>query len=226
METTKLIVEYLIIGLLTCLSILFLIFNVMPADVQTIWLAFSQNSSLTGITMVAMLLPAAYGSGLIVEYLGMLPFESQFDVVKERRFPAYVQQNLAWLSKNSLFKNSIPDLRSLPKNAGRRMYGEMRFFVLMNSALLYQEIERHLNQVRILRSLTIVVFFFIVGMIVRLVTSGVSILSVLGLLAFILLLIFNIRAILHRFNQYCRAIERSFKALVIDDAGGKPRRTS
>ena len=224
METTKLIVEYLIIGLLICLSIIFLIFNIFPNDIQSVWLTITQYPSLVGAGVIGMLLPIAYGVGMVVEYLGMIPYEGRFNVVKEKRFPIYIEQNLDWLTKTPLFKKFPKDHLAIPIGTGRKLYGEMRFFVLMNNAYLYAEIERHHNQIRILRVLTFVETFIIVGLIVQFVTKGISSPALATLVAFILLLISNIGAILYRFNHYCRAIERSYKVLSLDELNKTSRK--
>jgi hypothetical protein len=223
METTKLIVEYLIMGILICLSIIFLVFNISPNEAQSFWLVITQYPFLLGAGGIAILLPIAYGIGTVVEYLGVLPYEGQLGRIKEKRFQVYVEQNRDWLTKEPLFKKHINN-QPILKGASLKLYGEMRFFVLMNNAYLYQDIERQINQVRILRVLSIVEIIFTAGLMVQLVTNGVSLPTLCGLILLILLIVLNIGAILYRFNHYCRAVERAYKVLSLDALGKKNKK--
>jgi hypothetical protein len=217
MDTTKLIVEYLIIGILVVLSIVFLVFNISPQEFIPVVDLMNPNASLIGTTaFIIILLPIAYGIGIVAEYLGMLLYEWRFNAVKEKRFSPFVERNFSWLLKEELFKDLVKKDRPVPAGIGLKLYGEMRFFILMNSTYLYAEVERQLNQVRILRSFTIAEIIFVLGFAVQLIMGGNFVSASIGLISMILLIVSNIAAVDYRFNHYCRAIERSYKALKLE----------
>ena len=56
----------------------------------------------------------------------------------------------------------------------------------MNSAYLYAEVERQLNQVRILRSFTIAEIIFALGFAIRLITGGNFVSASIGLIGMII----------------------------------------
>jgi hypothetical protein len=221
METTKLIVEYLVVGILVCLAISFLVFALSPINIQSSWLLIVQDASLI---VVIILLPISYGVGLVAEYLGMVLYEKYFDAVKEKRFPAFIRGNKDLLTESALLAKYAQTKDQIPRDAGKKMYGEMRFFTLMKNAPLYAEIESHVNQARILRTLTIAEILFLVGVIIQLVRTGFSLLPFIVLFFLVFLLVFNILAILHRFNRYCRAIERSYKVIMLDELNNPVRK--
>jgi hypothetical protein len=217
MDTTKLIVEYLIIGMLVVLSIIFLAFSISPQMFTPIWSFLNPNESPVGTTaFIIILLPIAYGIGIVAEFLGMLLLEWRFNIVKEKRFPPFFEQNQKWLLKEELFKDLIKKDNIIQKGTGLKLYGDMRFFTLMNNSCLYAEIERQLNQVRILRSFVIAEIIFAISFAIQLIAGSNLVFALIGLATMLLLIISNIGAVNYRFDHYCRSIERSYKALKLE----------
>ncbi len=218
METTKLIVEYLIVGLLVCLATIFLVFIILPDGVLALWTTVTAPSSSAGAAILVMLLPIAYAVGIVVEYLGMLPYEAHFNAVRIKRFPLFVERNRDWLAKNPWFKKQVKDSHAISAQVSLRFYGETRYLVLMKNAPLYEDIERHLNRARILRALTVVELLFLAGLIFQFIWRGINAPSLTGFIVLILLMGLNISAVNHSFHRYCRAIERSFKVIALGTA--------
>lgn len=221
METTKLTVEYLIVGILISLALIFLVFNIVPGEMNSLFEIIANYPSAVGTSLVIIFLPVSYGVGLISEYLGLVMYENQMRKVKEKRFPKYIQDNLDWIKNAPLLQKYSVKNQSIPEGAGEKYYGEMRFFVLMNNAPLYAEVEAHINQARIIRVLTIAEIIFIAGFIIQFATKGITLTGITCLVIVMIFFILNIRAIISRFERYCRAIERSFKVLSLSAPKGK-----
>ena len=218
METTRLTVEYLIIGILVSVAILFLFASTSPLEMQALWVALVQSLSLINVGILILILPVFYGLGIVTEYLGMFLFDGFLARIKDRRFEKYISDNLSWVSKSRLLSGFVEQGTAvLPEAAGQRMYGQMRFFILMNNAYLYEEIKAQINRYRILRALIIVEILFIIGFLIRLLGQGLNSLSLFFSAFIIVLLVITIRGLMDRYNRYCRAIEHSFKALALDE---------
>ncbi len=218
METTKLTVEYLIVGVLIFLAILFLAYSIAPAEIESILQSIIQFPAFVGTGFVVIILSISYGIGLVVEYLGLLMYEKQLKTIKDKRFPIYIQQNLDWIKGSPLLGKFSKKDQSTLKGTGDLIYGDMRFYILMNSSSLYAEVETHLNQARILRVLTIAEIISILGFVIQLITNGINLLSLVFLVTVLVFFVMNIRAIINRFERYCRAVERSFKVLSLSEA--------
>lgn len=224
METTKMTVEYLIIGIIVSLALIFVVFNVSPADIQALWSTLIQGSSLTSTIIIAMMLPISYGIGVVVEYLGLLMYEVRLRKIKENRFPKYIEQNLEWLEKSPLLVKYVRLHPSIPKDSGDKMYGEMRYFALMKNPVLYADIESQINQARVLRVLTIAEILVIIGLVIGFFTRGIGLFSMILFGLDITFLIINYFAVINRLTRYCRAIERSFKVLTLTEISVKTRK--
>lgn len=223
METTKLTVEYLIIGILVSIAAIFLLFNIAPIQMQTMWNTLLQYPSMTSTGIIVMISPIFYGVGIVAEYLGMLAFDGYLDKIKEERFSNYVSRNRNWLGKSRLLSTFAKKEKAIPKGSGKQMYGEMRFFVLMNNSFLFGEIKAQIDRYRIIRVLIIAEILFIIGFLVHFAVIGIDPLSASLIITIIILLLITIRAMFDRYNRYCRAIEHSFKALSLDEFNPKLR---
>jgi hypothetical protein len=214
METTKLTVEYLIVGILICLAIIFLVFNIAPWNMDGLTKLFLADPSILSASLIIIIfLPISYGVGLVAEYVGLVMYEGLMRKVKKARFPIFIEANLDWITKSPLLEKYVRKDQPVPDDAGEKSYGEMRFYVLMNNAALYAEIESHINQARIIRVLSLAEVIFILGFVAHVMKNGLTSFSSLGILLVAILLIFTFKAIKSRFDRYCRAIERSFKVL-------------
>ena len=131
MDTTKLIVEYLVIGILVVLSIAFLGFSISPQEFKPILDLINLNSSIVGTAaFIIILLPIAYGVGIVAEYLGMFLCEWRFNAVKEKRFSPFVRQNLKWLLKDWPFKDLVKKDQPIPDGTGVNSTGKCVFLYL------------------------------------------------------------------------------------------------
>jgi len=92
----------------------------------------------------------------------------------------------------------------------------MRFVVMMKSyEAPYREVEAQINRLRLVRVLFFEEAVILVGLFELLLRSP-SWALFLGCLALIALSALNFWAIDYRCNMYCRAIERSYRALVLE----------
>ena len=221
METTKLTVEYLIVGILISLAIVFLVFNIMPDETGNLFQQIVSVESGISASLLIVFLPVSYGVGLVAEFLGLIMYEGQMRKVEEKRFPKYIQDNTDWIKNSPLLEKYAQKNRAIPKDSGEKTYGEMRFFILMNNSALYSEVESHINQARIIRVLTISELIFILGFGIRFFTQGFVLSNIVGILVVIAFLAANVLAIISRFERYCRSIERSFKVLTLANAKKK-----
>jgi hypothetical protein len=96
-----------------------------------------------------------------------------------------------------------------------REYGLMRFYVLMTSSQLYQDIASHLHRYRLMRISFIAEVILIIAIIVELYREiTLPMLVAPGILIIVVYL--NVLVIRDRFKRYCWAIEKSYRVLVFD----------
>ena len=92
----------------------------------------------------------------------------------------------------------------------------MRFYVLMKNPELYEDISSQLHRYRLLRMLFLAVVLFIVGIAVQMIYESSPFLSC-ALMFLIVIAVLDVAVIYDRFNRYCRAIERSYTVLMLDN---------
>lgn len=220
MKTTALIIEYLMAGVLVDLALALCVASFFPIQIETILASFNQYESLpVNVLLTTVFAAVAYGTGIFTEFLGFSLFEGFHDEIKRKRIIKYVKD----LKENKMKLDESPILRILEetepdgitKEQARKCIGPMRFYVLMESPILYQDIAYQLHRLRLIRIL------FIAEVIVMVAVSyqlyQLTSLPLAGLFGFLLLTIYaTFKAILHHFNRYCRAVERSYRALIYE----------
>ena len=219
MKTTVLIVECLFGGVLVLLALVLLIASLFPQPVGALGSLLSECEFFDSTwSILAVILGAvAYGVGLISEYVGGEVFEWLLRRIKRTRLAKYLRANHANLNKSPIldeYQSVRPEEIVVTKEA-TKLIGEMRFHVMMESPDLYREIESQLNRFRLIRVLFLVEVIVTLAITIRMLRSYTPFLGcLLGLiLAFACA---TVAAVGRRFDRYCRAVERSYKVLVLD----------
>ncbi|MCI0489164.1 MAG: hypothetical protein L0229_21435, partial [Blastocatellia bacterium] len=109
---------------------------------------------------------------------------------------------------------SAEELDEKLKNTAAACIGEMRFYVMMKDSTLYAEIDSQISRFRLVRILFLVELILFIAIIWQWHRGLGFILKCsvpLAIIAF-----FNLIAIGARFNRYCRAVERTYKAIMLD----------
>ncbi len=221
MDTTKLIVEYLVSGALIVASTLFAIASWFPNNVRILltspneqYPTFANEVILAFVLIIFIAL--SYGVGIVSEYIAEQTFEWLFDRIKRKRILKYVKTDEAILKNSPIFGSFLRqpkekrDLDSL-----ENYIGKMRFFVMNHSTLLYAEIAAQISRFRLIRVLflvEVVTFIAIIGLWVNDSTQFWPFAFALALIVAIASA--NVMAVRSRFNRYCRAIERSYVVLM------------
>lgn len=237
MKTTVLIVEFLVAGILVSLAVVFCAYSIFSDDITGIFNDFHQvfhdstketfneyqNLPLsTSILVTTIFIAIAYGVGILSEYIGLSIFEGRLDTIKKNRMRKYLKElkeNGADLEKNPILKKfeGIPP-EKITKKQAISCIGSMRFNVLKESPELYQDIASQLHRLRLIRILFLVEVILLVGIVClvgrSLLNGDFSLLSMGALIFFGAVAYANFRAIMSRFDRYCRAVERSYKALM------------
>jgi len=81
---------------------------------------------------------------------------------------------------------------------------------------LYREVETQINRLRLVRVLFFVEVLLSIALAVRLMIAGWSWATLAWLEILAILALLNFDAVQYRFRMYCRAVERSYKVLVLD----------
>ena len=226
MRTTMLFIEFLMGGILVLVALIFLV-SVSPSKEQAIIDLFDENGCLSGgVLLSTIFVAAAYTIGIVSEYITRGLFEGKLDEIKINRMRIYLKENYENLRKSPILKKylKIP-LNKIDAEIGKKealeCIGPMRYHVMMENSELYQEIESHLHKLRLTRILFLVVGLFFIGTVCRLFVTrylyqdfSLFLLAVLVLLAPTAYI--NFRAIKDRSDRYCRAVERSYRVLVLD----------
>lgn len=218
--------ELSIVGILILSAIVVLFFSFFPGALKEI-LDFMEDEIHKPI-LIALTIPVlafAYAIGLIAETLSRCVFDRWHEHIKSKRMKKFILNNQALLFSNPFFRdNSKTETKDAKIKEG--IYGELRFFVMMKSEQLYKEIAAQLNQLRVIRVLFIFLSLSLIALgvlSIRQPGSSPEIFIPLTVLTLIFWLA-NIWAINERFNRYCRAIERSYKTLLVDEKDIKIKR--
>jgi hypothetical protein len=220
MGTTKLTVEFVISGVIMSLAVfllansLFTVFDDLLTfiDAHSAWI--SANWGLLAIIGTSI----SYGLGVVSEYLGLVAFEWLLNKVKEKRMQELISSDSVIIQKSPLLLQykSDDDIQMTCKEVSA-FYGDMRFHVMMENSRLYTQIEMYMNRFLLIRVLflaeVIVLVSFLIGTI-----KAFSALMASGLIFVALIAWANFYAVKYQFEYYCRAIERSYKALLIGTA--------
>jgi hypothetical protein len=217
MKTTAIMIEFLVAGLLVLLALFLLALSFFPTEMQLFLdqINKSQHWLAKAPFLITVLISVAYGFGVLFEYLGVIAFEWKHEMIKRKRIDTYYKKNDSILKNNPIFKDYKSNASDQNNKKNGSYHGEMRFYVLKENSSLYSEIELQLNRLRLIRVLffvTTILLIAILGQLFLKFTVGKLMLS----LFILMITFFNVIAIRHRFNQYCRAIERSFKMLMLE----------
>ena len=226
MRTTMLFIEFLMGGILVLVALIFLV-SVSPSKEQAIIDLFDENGCLSGgVLLSTIFVAAAYTIGIVSEYITRGLFEGKLDEIKINRMRIYLKENYENLRKSPILKKylKIP-LNKIDAEIGKKealeCIGPMRYHVMMENSELYQEIESHLHKLRLTRILFLVVMILMFAIFFRLqhaqnLQSDDSLFLVIMLEFLALAAIATIKAVKDRSDRYCRAVERSYRALVLD----------
>lgn len=217
MKTTALIIEWLVAGVLILLAVISLVFSLFPVETRELLAGFGRLSSLlTNEVVLATIVTAiAYAVGVLSEFAGWIAFEWWLDRIKMSRLPKYLRRNHAILKQSLLLAEYLATPpKALDLSTASALYGEMRFDVLMRSPRLYKEIESQINRFRLIRVLFLVELILFLAVVGQLLRGSLPML--MGTMVLIIVIgCVNVVAIGYRFHRYCRAIERSYKALLM-----------
>ena len=220
MDTTKLIVEYLVAGTLMLVSTLFAMTSWFPNDVKRILTSSAQQQTTFAnpVIFATIFIALAYGIGIVSEYIAEQIFEGLLDNTKKKRMSEYVSTHetimkdspiLGSFAKQPKEKRNLDDLASC--------VGKMRFFVMNHSALLYADIAAQISRFRLIRVLFLaeaIAFIAIIGQ----VRYGLTLFWFVAFALIIFITSANYMAVRSRFNRYCRAVERSYMVLMFERA--------
>jgi hypothetical protein len=214
MKTTAIMIEFLVAGLLVLLALFLFALSFFPGEMQLFFdqIGKAQHLPDKAPFLIVIIISVAYGFGVLFEYIGVITFEWIHKIIKRKRIKDYYDSNEPILTNNPIFKNYNSNALNQNDKKKGSFHGEMRFYVLKENSALYSEIELQLNRLRLIRVLffvTVILLAAVLGQLFLKFTVGKLMLS----LFILMIAFFNVIAILHRFNQYCRAIERSFKML-------------
>ena len=227
MRTTMLLVEFLVAGILVLLALIFLGISIFPSKEQAILDLFHQEYCLSaGALLATIFVAVAYPVGVFSEYLTRDFFEDKLEEIRMNRMRIYLEENHANLRKSPILEKyaSIPptDISTIiTKEEARKCTGPMRFHVLMENTELYREIESQLHRLRLMRTLFLVVVLFLAAAVSRLIVTwylhqDISLFLLVVIVFFVLAAFADFKAIKDRSHRYCRAVERSYRALVLD----------
>jgi len=225
METTKVIIEYVIAGILMIFALVLLFMSIFSVTFDTIGKFIISIpsadktsdiiSSANGLISSICFLAVAYSLGVISEYMGMISLEWMIEREKKSRFPKFIDQNLKDLDKSPLLKGFENKTKKEIESHALQLYGQMRFHVMELSETLYAEIENQLNRVRLTRVMLLVEVIFIISLSIQLFSSSInSNVATVMFVTMITLSIITFQSIKKRFERYCRSIERSYKEIV------------
>jgi len=216
METTKLIIEYVVGGVVVSLALLLLAWSLFPAEVLEMVVSLNQSQSsllTTGGVATALFAAVVYAVGVISEFVGESAFRRRFDRVRGERFAKYIGENRELFDKDPILGKLAEDpATKIDLDAASQCVGQMRFHVLMKSPSLYTDIDSQLNRLRLIRVLFLAELI-LTGAIVALLLRHFSVYLVCSLLLVIVVGVANWMAVTQRFHRYNRSVERAYRAL-------------
>jgi hypothetical protein len=216
MQTTALIIEYLVGGTLILLGLFYLVCGLCPGHTQS-WLQTCQALKEQTILVTFVLAAVAYAVGVISEPIGRMLFEwFPHRWIACWRLSKYLKEYRLQRDRSPLFKGRKDE--DLVRKANE-VIGQMRFHVLKENPQLYHEIESQINRLRLLRVLVVAELLALVATGWHLwqnPSSGI-LRCVLGALLSVTLA--NLVAVCNRLARYARAVERSYAELVFCSGG-------
>lgn len=227
MRTTMLLVEFLVAGILVLLALIFLGISMFPSKEQAILNLFDQDFCLSaGALLATIFVAVAYPVGVFSEYLTRDLFEKFLDKTRMKRMRTYLKENRKNLKKSPIlgkYSEIPPGIidEKITMDEARKCIGPMRFHVLMTNSDLYRDIESQLHRLRLMRTLFLAIALCFLAIISRLIVTWyqhreISLFLLVTLVFFGLTAYETFKAIKDRADRYCRAVERSYRALVLD----------
>jgi hypothetical protein len=209
MKTTAVMIEILVAGVLVFLALFLLAGSLFPSDMQSFLCKINNPQHWFAKTpfLIFIFIPIAYGLGLLFEFIGLILVEWWLKMIKRKRIGEYYTKEKEFVGKHPIFEKYSC---GAPKKIKESYHGEMRFYVLMKSSELYSIIETELNWLRLTRVLLIVEVILLFAIFFKNNPHTRFLLYYL-----IVIIIATVTVIRHRFRRYCRAIERSFKMLML-----------
>lgn len=216
MNTTSLIIEYLVAGILLLFAFLLLAYSLCPQDIQTLFLLLKSIKEFD-FAILSLFTAIAYALGVLSEPIARIIFEYPVhDLIKRRRLRKYIERHKGSLDKSALLKKYITKDNKIPNiklKEAKEIIGEMRFYVLKQNSELYKEIESQINRLRLIRILFIVEIVLLLAFIFQ-ITNSFSPSLCFGIILIGIFCACTVIGIINRLNRYGRAIERSYELLV------------
>ncbi|MBI1786760.1 MAG: hypothetical protein HYR60_04295 [Acidobacteria bacterium] len=219
MKTTEVLVEHFVGGVLMTAALFFVFWSLLPGPSQLQLKAAICNEMKEYATIIGLVLTAVvYSVGLLAESMARTAFDIlKMDPIKERRLTEYIRANRSNLAKSPILARFVNAAAKNRRDASD-VVGLMRFEVMRSSPqALYREVESSLNRLRLVRILFFVEILVLLGLaLCWFQYSQLWRFWLSGLVVLVPLAITNWLAIDYRCKMYCRAIERSYRLLVLD----------
>jgi hypothetical protein len=214
MEATKLIVEYLVAGILMVVATLLAAVSWwFPSGINGLTPSVKPPTSTNDFILTAVFIALSYAVGLVSEYGGEKTFEWLSDRIRRRHMVEYVKTHQAILKNSPILSPFVKGKRDV--NDLAECMGQMRFFVMNHSAPLYANIDAQISRFRLLRVLFLVEVIILIAVVGQL-SHGFTLVWFAAFILTISIAALNFMAIRSRFGRYYRAIERSYLVLMYD----------
>lgn len=222
MKTTMLIVEFLVGGILVSIALGFLFVSLFPGEAGTILDKATtvlcpdlSKDQLVGVFLLlsTIFVAIAYTVGVFSEPIARGIFEWILNRIKRRKMEnlkEYFEKDQKNLKKSPIVK----EIEEKIKEKHKQSYGDMRFYVLMRSPELYQDIASQMHRYRLMRLLFLSQSILIIAVIVQLIREFLSLpMCILASPIVIIVLIFLVAY--EPFIQYFESVKRFYKKPVI-----------
>lgn len=216
MKTTAILVEFLVGGILVMLALVVLTFSFFPDQTIELLDDLNQYQSLPmEILLTTIFIATAYAFGILSESIGLTIFEWKLNRIKYERFKKYLKKNQANLKKSPILQKYEKNISKVTKKEAILYTSTMRYHVMMESEKLYQDILSQLHRMRLMRMFFLAEIILIVAVSWRLLCDPSQHLMYV-LILFVLLALTNAGTVVSRLRRYCKAVERSYRVLVLD----------
>ena len=223
MKTSMLIVEFLVGGILVFLALvfffssfffgdIFVILNILFQDqpplsnfLQKLYQFLSQDTGAL-LLFSTIFIAIAYTLGVFSGLFVRIFFEWMLDGIKKSRLQEYFDD----LKKVHMNPNQILFLKDLEPGQDQLPAGDMRFYVLMKSPELYQDIASQLHRYRLMRILFLAEIILISAIIVQLLRDFFSPLM-WNLALIVVIVVLTFPRVYYRLKQYCWSVKESEK---------------
>jgi len=215
MKTTAMMIEFLIAGVMMLFSLIVLALSFFPDSVMNLayWIRFQHKWMNNLPFIILVFVSISYSFGIFIESFALHLFEPTMKRIQRNRFDHFIQ---AVEKINKKYLKKPVDLVDIQANPDRSFTGMVRYYVLQKNPLLYSEIEMQHHRLRLSRVFCLfsAIILLGIGYQYALQPTSISISSVFVLL--ILIVYRSIKTVRYRFERYCIAIERTYKALLLE----------